>query len=57
MLLRDEPDGDAVTDGGVEETADLFRRHISRAFLKPKTKDYHLFSLFLKRVTDAHVCV
>ena len=38
VLLRDKPDGDAVADGGVEETADLLRRHVFRAFLKPTTK-------------------
>ena len=58
VLLRDEPDGDAVADGGVEETADLFRRHVSRAFLKPtKRIDYRLCKSSLKRVADAHVCL
>ena len=38
VLLRDEPDSNAVADGGVEETADLLRRHVFGAFLKPTTK-------------------
>jgi len=42
VLFRDEPDGDAVADGGVEETADLFRGHVFGAFLKPaKTNESH----------------
>lgn len=35
VLLRDQSDSDAVTDGGVEEIADLFRGHVLCAFLKP----------------------
>ena len=38
VLLRDEPHGDAVADGGVEEMADLFRGHVLGAFLKPAPK-------------------
>jgi hypothetical protein len=36
VLLRDQSDGDAVTDGGVEEITDLFRGHVLCAFLKPR---------------------
>lgn len=35
MLLCDQPDSDTVTDGGIEETTDLFRGYVLRAFLKP----------------------
>jgi hypothetical protein len=44
VLLRDEPHGDAVADGGVEENADLFRGHVLDAFLKPAPKENNVVS-------------
>ena len=60
VLLRDEPHGDAVADGGVEEMADLFRGHVLGAFLKPapKKKKNKVGVVLLNRsfLSDARVC-
>ena len=39
VLLRDQSDSDAITDGGVEEITDLFRGHVLCAFLKPEKSE------------------
>ena len=42
VLLRDQSDSDAVTDGGVKEVTDLFRGHVLCAFLKPANQKFRI---------------
>ena len=57
VLFRDQSDGDAVTDGDVEEITDLFRGHVLYAFLKPANQRGEVNYLSLVTVTVFARCV
>jgi hypothetical protein len=50
VLLRDQSDSDAVTDGGVEEITDLFRGHVLCAFLKPAKSERKIVYCLVNRI-------